>query len=243
MQALAVIHGASIQHAPEPIHGRLSQIQHTGHRLFHNIPSGKLHRMSTMHCNTPHVPMTKLLHTQHPSTAAQCTHHSFQQHVHRVGHVYWCDKFFRFFLCMECSCRQAEHAGCALRCNGVQVLLQALLWCGIIPWQFVRSHFQLILNPLPGLVAVISPLDKQLTRYRITHVCSAQHPPCLHNTGTPSGSIFRMFLHFAAVCQGSSLHTWQAFMLPSNCDPPFAKFSRSVTATFHLIWDFANHVP
>ncbi|DBA94765.1 TPA: hypothetical protein ACH3X1_002311 [Trebouxia sp. C0004] len=40
MQALAVIHGATIQHAPEPIHGRLSHIQHTGHRLFHNIPSG-----------------------------------------------------------------------------------------------------------------------------------------------------------------------------------------------------------
>lgn len=40
MQALAVIHGATIQHAPEPIHGRLSQIQHTGHRLFHDIPSG-----------------------------------------------------------------------------------------------------------------------------------------------------------------------------------------------------------
>lgn len=70
MQALAVVHGATIQHAPEPIHGRLSQIQHTGHRLFHNIPSGKLHRMSTMHCNTPHVPMTNLLHIQHPSTAA-----------------------------------------------------------------------------------------------------------------------------------------------------------------------------
>ena len=121
----------------------------------------------------------------------------------------------------------------------MQVLIQALLLCDIIPWQFVRSHFQLILSPLPGLVAVTSPLDKQLTRYRITNVCSAQHPPCLHNTGTPLGSIFRMFLHFEAVCQGSSLHTWQAFMLPSNCDPPCVqpKFSRSVTATFHLIWD------
>lgn len=41
MQALAVAYGASIQHAPEPIHGRLSQIEHTHHKLFKNIPSGK----------------------------------------------------------------------------------------------------------------------------------------------------------------------------------------------------------
>lgn len=40
MQALAVAFGASIQHAPEPIHGRVSQIQHTDHKLFHKIPSG-----------------------------------------------------------------------------------------------------------------------------------------------------------------------------------------------------------
>ena len=40
MQALAVAYGARIQHAPEPIHGRLSQIRHTDHKLFQNIPSG-----------------------------------------------------------------------------------------------------------------------------------------------------------------------------------------------------------
>ncbi|KAL3160886.1 hypothetical protein ABBQ38_009278 [Trebouxia sp. C0009 RCD-2024] len=40
MQALAVAFGASIQHAPEPIHGRVSQIQHTSHKLFKHIPSG-----------------------------------------------------------------------------------------------------------------------------------------------------------------------------------------------------------
>jgi len=142
---------------------------------------------------------------------------------------------------VECRCRQAEHAGCALRCNGVQVLILALLWCGTTPWQFVRSHFQIILSLLPGLVAVISPLEKQLTRYRITNACSAQHPPCLHNTRTASGSILWTFLHSAVVCQGSSLHTWQAFMLPSNCNPPFVQpnFSRFVTATLHLIW----HMP
>ena len=41
MQALAVAYGASIRHAPEPIHGRLSQIEHTRHKLFKSIPSGK----------------------------------------------------------------------------------------------------------------------------------------------------------------------------------------------------------
>ena len=40
MQALAVAHGASVQHAPEPIHGRLSHIHHTHHELFQDIPSG-----------------------------------------------------------------------------------------------------------------------------------------------------------------------------------------------------------
>ena len=43
MQALAVSHGASVQHAPEPIHGRLSHIEHTGHQLFQHIPSGSVH--------------------------------------------------------------------------------------------------------------------------------------------------------------------------------------------------------
>ena len=40
MQALAVSRGASVRHAPEPIHGRLSRIEHSGHTLLHNIPSG-----------------------------------------------------------------------------------------------------------------------------------------------------------------------------------------------------------
>ena len=47
MQALAVAFGASIQHAPEPIHGRVSQIQHTGHKLFNQIPSGTCCCVST----------------------------------------------------------------------------------------------------------------------------------------------------------------------------------------------------
>ena len=51
MQALAVAHGASVLHAPEPIHGRLSQIQHTGHRLFQDIPSGRpITSLKLLHC-------------------------------------------------------------------------------------------------------------------------------------------------------------------------------------------------
>lgn len=39
-QALAVAHGARVARAPQPIHGRLSGVRHSGHALFHNIPSG-----------------------------------------------------------------------------------------------------------------------------------------------------------------------------------------------------------
>ncbi|CAM6088567.1 unnamed protein product [Calypogeia fissa] len=39
-QALCCVHGAQIRHAPEPVHGRLSEIEHRGHPLFANIPSG-----------------------------------------------------------------------------------------------------------------------------------------------------------------------------------------------------------
>ncbi|CAH1420697.1 unnamed protein product [Lactuca virosa] len=40
-QALGYVHGANVVHAFEPVHGRLSEIQHNGCKLFHDIPSGK----------------------------------------------------------------------------------------------------------------------------------------------------------------------------------------------------------
>ncbi|CAN6200618.1 unnamed protein product [Urochloa humidicola] len=40
-QALGFIHGAKIVHAPEAIHGRLSEIEHDGCNLFNCIPSGR----------------------------------------------------------------------------------------------------------------------------------------------------------------------------------------------------------
>ncbi|XP_027363753.1 aminodeoxychorismate synthase, chloroplastic isoform X2 [Abrus precatorius] len=39
-QALGYVHGAQVVHASEPIHGRLSEIEHTGCQLFRDIPSG-----------------------------------------------------------------------------------------------------------------------------------------------------------------------------------------------------------
>lgn len=39
-QALGYVHGAQVVHAFEPVHGRLSEIQHSGCRLFNDIPSG-----------------------------------------------------------------------------------------------------------------------------------------------------------------------------------------------------------
>lgn len=40
-QALGYVHGAEVIHAFEPVHGRLSEIQHNGSRLFNDIPSGR----------------------------------------------------------------------------------------------------------------------------------------------------------------------------------------------------------
>ncbi|XP_077238476.1 para-aminobenzoate (PABA) synthase family protein [Tasmannia lanceolata] len=40
-QALGYVHGARIIHAPSPVHGRLSEIEHTGCNLFRDIPSGR----------------------------------------------------------------------------------------------------------------------------------------------------------------------------------------------------------
>jgi anthranilate/para-aminobenzoate synthase component II len=39
-QLLGHVHGAHITHAPEPVHGRLSELRHNGHALFEGIPSG-----------------------------------------------------------------------------------------------------------------------------------------------------------------------------------------------------------
>ncbi|KAG2401780.1 Aminodeoxychorismate synthase [Vigna angularis] len=40
-QALGYVHGAQIIHASEPIHGRLSEVEHNGCQLFRDIPSGR----------------------------------------------------------------------------------------------------------------------------------------------------------------------------------------------------------
>ncbi|CAK9317043.1 unnamed protein product [Citrullus colocynthis] len=40
-QALGYVHGAKVVHANEPVHGRLSEIEHNGCSLFNGIPSGR----------------------------------------------------------------------------------------------------------------------------------------------------------------------------------------------------------
>ncbi|XP_012455747.1 aminodeoxychorismate synthase, chloroplastic [Gossypium raimondii] len=47
-QALGYAHGAQIIHASEPIHGRLSEIEHNGCNLFANIPSGRNSRFKVV---------------------------------------------------------------------------------------------------------------------------------------------------------------------------------------------------
>lgn len=40
LQVLATVHGATVSHAPYPVHGRLSAVHHQGKGLFRGIPSG-----------------------------------------------------------------------------------------------------------------------------------------------------------------------------------------------------------
>lgn len=40
VQALACAHGGRVVHAPEPVHGRLSGVAHSGHGLFAGVPQG-----------------------------------------------------------------------------------------------------------------------------------------------------------------------------------------------------------
>ena len=55
MQALAHTHGGRVVRAPEPIHGRLSEIEHSGHPLFAGLPSGACDKsFLTRHSRTCH---------------------------------------------------------------------------------------------------------------------------------------------------------------------------------------------
>ncbi|KAL4425476.1 hypothetical protein ABPG75_009492 [Micractinium tetrahymenae] len=48
-QALALAHGGTVDHAPEPVHGRLSSVRHSGHPLFEGIPSGPAYAVVRYH--------------------------------------------------------------------------------------------------------------------------------------------------------------------------------------------------
>lgn len=51
MQALAHVHGGQVVRAVEPIHGRLSQVCHTGNPLFTGIPSGVSNCLALVHAD------------------------------------------------------------------------------------------------------------------------------------------------------------------------------------------------
>ncbi|CAI7764690.1 unnamed protein product, partial [Closterium sp. NIES-54] len=53
-QALAALNGGQVVPAPEPVHGRLSGVEHTGHPLFTNIPSGSLFQVVRYHSLAVH---------------------------------------------------------------------------------------------------------------------------------------------------------------------------------------------
>ena len=59
MQAIAAVEGASVRRAPEPFHGRLSEVRHSGHPLFSGVPSGpgfRVVRYHSLHVDPATVP-------------------------------------------------------------------------------------------------------------------------------------------------------------------------------------------
>ena len=59
MQAIAAVEGASVGRAPEPFHGRLSEVRHSGHPLFSGVPSGsgfRVVRYHSLHVDPATVP-------------------------------------------------------------------------------------------------------------------------------------------------------------------------------------------
>ena len=109
MQALAVAYGASIEHAPEPIHGRLSQIQHTHHKLFKSIPSGKqcsaaLHYFHAITCvGLACMPLSPLrpCHQQlaHAAVASLSSISSMTSSSHCISFCWLCRRRVWFLSC------------------------------------------------------------------------------------------------------------------------------------------------
>eukprot|EP00854_Cymbomonas_tetramitiformis_P012857 gene12857-15193_t len=54
--ALGFVHGASVVHAPEPVHGRVFEVSHTGHELLKDVPSGKGNGFETCSTRSPGAP-------------------------------------------------------------------------------------------------------------------------------------------------------------------------------------------
>ncbi|KAK6137958.1 hypothetical protein DH2020_028301 [Rehmannia glutinosa] len=93
-QALGYVHGAQIIHAPEPIHGRLSDIEHNGCGLFHGIPSGRNSEfkdmqngsvlMGIMHSSRPHYGLQF-----HPESIATCHGRQIFKNFAEITKDYW----------------------------------------------------------------------------------------------------------------------------------------------------------
>jgi len=69
MQAIAAVHGAAIRRAPEPFHGRLSEVRHSGHPLFDGVPSGSGAGFRVVRYHSLHVDPATL-----PECLEACAH-------------------------------------------------------------------------------------------------------------------------------------------------------------------------
>ncbi|CAD6338459.1 unnamed protein product [Miscanthus lutarioriparius] len=90
-QALGFVHGAKIVHAPEAIHGRLSEIQHDGCYLFNCVPSGtnsgfKVVRYHSLVIESGSLPddLTSIMWTASPNLLSYLERHASESDDSRV---------------------------------------------------------------------------------------------------------------------------------------------------------------
>lgn len=70
-QTLAAAAGAAVVRAPEPVHGRLSALAHSGHALFEGIPSGAAAGFDVVRCSAAALALCYVSYAASPSSVRQ----------------------------------------------------------------------------------------------------------------------------------------------------------------------------
>ncbi|CAN1237921.1 Aminodeoxychorismate synthase, chloroplastic [Linum grandiflorum] len=127
-QAMGYVHGARIIHASEPVHGRLSEIEHDGCRLFSNIPSGpksgfKVVRYHSLVIDAESLPkeIIPIAWTTTSGTHSFLETHSSSALPHELEHQITVDDFYHNLSAaiQDVGFQSSNHAGKMLRRNVV----------------------------------------------------------------------------------------------------------------------------